>query len=400
MEWDEERLARAVLTQVVDAGEPRMGPLLDRDGAAAVLAALRASPRDDAWPRRAQAVDEHQLVERARANALRFIVPGDAEWPASLSDLAWCGLWQGMGGLPLGLWAAGPGDLAAMSARSVAIVGARAATTYGERVAVDLAGQLCEPTGGLPGWTIVSGGAFGVDAAAHRGAVAARGSTIGVYANGLDAPYPPRNAGLFDRLRAEQVVVSEVAPGIGPTRRGFLARNRLIAALSVGVVVVEAAYRSGAKNTASWAAVLNRMVMAVPGPVQSAMSQGTHELIRDGRASLVTNAADVRALIEPLCAGLAPVAQGETRALDQLTQAQRTVREAFPARGGMSAGELSIRCGLPMSSCHAALEQLVDLGLVEADGRGRWRLRRPGTSRPGAPAAGGAQLELVEPDVG
>jgi len=396
MEWDEERLARAVLTQVVDAGDPRLAPLLEREGAAAVLAGLRASPREDAWPRRAKAADEDAVVERARAGAMRFIVPGDAEWPAGVGDLAWCGLWQGMGGVPIGLWVVGPGDVAAMSARAVAIVGSRAATAYGERIGVDLASQLSVPSGGQPGWTIVSGGAFGVDAAAHRGTLAVQGATIGVYANGLDAPYPPHNAGLFDRLRAEQVVISEVAPGISPTRRGFLARNRLIAALSVGVVVVEAAYRSGAKNTAAWAGLLNRTVMAVPGPVQSAMSQGTHQLIRDGRASLVTDAGDIRTLVEPLGAVVEPTGLGETRVLDQLTQPQRAVHDAFPGRGTISAGELSLRSGLSMPACQAALMQLADLELVEVADCGTWRLRRPGRRPRARRASGPGQPQLVE----
>ncbi|MCL2315819.1 MAG: DNA-protecting protein DprA [Actinomycetia bacterium] len=386
MTWDEERLARAVLTCVVDPGDDRLAGLLAREGAAAVLAGLRASHRDDVWPRRARELDPACLVERTRAHGLRFIVPGDAEWPTRLDDLARCGQLNGMGGVPFGLWATGPGDVAAMSAQAVAIVGSRASSSYGERVGADLGVALAGGASGRPVWTVVSGGAYGIDAAAHRGALAARGPTIGVYAGGLDVAYPLGNADLFERLRGECVVVSEVPPGHSPSRRGFLARNRLIAALATGVVVVEAAARSGAKNSAAWADLLHRVVMAVPGPVYSVTSVGTHQLIRDGRASLVTGPDDVWALLAPLGVADVDVTRGQARLFDRLSHDQQAVFEAFPARGTTTVGELSVRSGVPMAGCHAALTALVSLGLIAASGDGTWRLaRRAAPGRPVGP---------------
>ena len=377
MTWDEERAARAVLTQVVDAGDPRVGPLVAAEGAASVLAALRASPREDAWPRRARAVDAEDLERRARAHALRFLVPGDDEWPLRLDDLDRCDRLNGMGGAPLGLWAGGPGHLAELAGRAVAIVGSRAATAYGERVSVDLAGQLAADGALRDGWTIVSGGAYGIDAAAHRGALAVDGRTVGIYANGLDVAYPPQNGGLFERLRGQRLVISETPPGQAPTRPGFLARNRLIAALGLGVIVVEAAVRSGAKNTAAWGDALHRLVMAVPGPIYAATSVGTHELIRDGRASLVASADDVRALLAPVGQAPLPAAEPAARLRDGLTPEQVRVCEALPARGAVGVAEVALRSGLSMAGCQAALIHLSCLDLAVAAGPGTWRAVRP-----------------------
>src|SRR5690349_24006519 len=175
------------------------------------------------------------------------------------------------------------------------MVGSRAATSYGGHVAGEIAADL-----GERGWAVVSGGAYGIDAAAHRGALAAEGVTIAVLACGVDYPYPAGHADLFAAICAQGLVVSEWAPGSRPARTRFLTRNRVIAALACGTVIVEAGERSGALNTARHAANLGKPLMAVPGPVTSAQSAGCHRIIRDWGASCVTRAADVIELLSPL----------------------------------------------------------------------------------------------------
>ncbi|MES6323209.1 DNA-processing protein DprA, partial [Cutibacterium acnes] len=202
-----------------------------------------------------------------------------------------------LGGPPVGLWTRGHADLANRVANCVAIVGSRAATSYGQDVASELAFDLARRSD-IPdhtSWTIISGGAFGVDVAAHRGALAARGCTVSVQAGGLDQLYPRGNTAVLEQVACGGALVSEVPPGAHPTKPGFLARNRLIAAMSSGVVIVEAGIRSGALNTTMWANALMRPVMAIPGPVTSSMSAGTHRLIRDNQAVLVRDADDVSA---------------------------------------------------------------------------------------------------------
>lgn len=373
--WDAERLARAVLSQVCEPGAGRLGRLIDEQGAAAAVAALRDSTADSSWVRRAKMIDEATVVRQAATHRLRYVIPGDDEWPAGLDDLAHCEPVAGLSGAPLGLWVLGSQPLATWLGGAVGIVGARAATRYGEAVAVDLAAGLADPDD--KNLTVVSGGAYGIDAAAHRGAIAAQGRTIGVYAGGLDQPYPRGNARLFEQLAADHLVISEVGPGIGPTRAGFLARNRLIAALGAGTVVVEAAQRSGARNTATWAAELGRVVMAVPGPVHSAMSSGCHRMIRDGQANLVTDRDDVAALLAPVGRGPDLPTGGAQRPLDGLDAGLLQVREAMPGGQSIAAAELAVRCGQPVPRVVGALVELETLGLVGHDPEGRWRLRRP-----------------------
>jgi len=245
-----------------------------------------------------------EISQRTDDAGLRFIIPGDPEWPAKLDDLVGVRFDMRPTEPPVGLWVTGPGNLAEWTNNAIAMVGSRAATRYGESVAMSFAQDLAsgrntfDPDGPpLAARTIMSGGAFGIDAASHRGALQSGGRTIAVAAGGLDINYPPGNSGLLDLIREKGLMVSEYPPGMAPQRPQFLERNRLIAALSDGVVVVEAALRSGARNTASWAHAIGRPIMAVPGPVTSAMSVTPHRLIQDGRASLVTTPADVEATI-------------------------------------------------------------------------------------------------------
>ncbi len=185
----------------------------------------------------------------------------------------------------------------------MSIVGSRAATGYGAHVASEIAADLAEQ-----GWAVVSGGAYGIDAAAHRGALAARGVTIAILACGLDQPYPAGHAALFTDVAGDGLVVSEWPPGRRPARVRFLIRNRTIAALTCGTVVVEAGERSGALNTAGHAAELGQPLMAVPGPVTSAQSAGCHRIIREWDATCVTCAADVIEMVSPLTAPVASAA--------------------------------------------------------------------------------------------
>jgi DNA processing protein len=196
---------------------------------------------------------------------------------------------------PYALWLRGEADLRYCCLRSVSIVGARAATAYGAHVGTEMAAALAER-----GWTVVSGGAYGIDSCAHRGALAADGVTIAVLACGVDVAYPAGHADLLTAIAAQGVLVSEWPPGRTPTRRRFLIRNRVIGALSRGTVVVEAGLRSGALNTARHARDLGRPLMAVPGPVTSAVSAGCHRVIREWAAVCVTSAADVVEMLTPL----------------------------------------------------------------------------------------------------
>ena len=284
----EERLARVALNALAEPGDPRLARLAAAMGALEVhdrllhdvdLAGLRSETA-------ARLADLHpeRILESAERQGIRFVVPGDAEWPEPLADLDHVEPLNRLAGTALGLWVKGPADLARACAASVAVVGSRSATTYGAQVG----GRPRRACAASPGLAVVSGAAFGIDQAAHRGALGGGGSTIAVLACGVDRAYPSAHRSLLEHIAADGAVVSELRPGCSPTRVRFLSRNRLIAALTRGTVVVEAAVRSGALNTASWAQRLNRVLMGVPGPVTSAPSEGVHELVRSGAAVLVT----------------------------------------------------------------------------------------------------------------
>lgn len=387
-----ERECRLALACVVEAGDPRVAELVARYGAEETWRRTLAGATDRAWTARAQHLDLRRVEVETRRGGGRFVVPGDAEWPERLGDLEFCEPIQKLGGVPVGLWVRGEMPLADAVERSVAIVGSRASTAYGERVAADLAGGLA-----LDGIAVVSGGAFGVDAAAHRGALGEDGITVALLACGVDTPYPRQHDGLLARVAESGALVSEYPPGEHPTRPRFLARNRLIAALSQATVVVEGAMRSGARNTASWANGCLRPLLAVPGPVTNATSFTPHHLIRHEGATLVTSVTDIREAVSPL----GTVEQQRPRReqlVDLLGAEERAVLESVPSRGGRTAGELSLRAGLTMPATLAALEELAEGGLVSRRPDGRWRLgevtNRPvltpvpdAASDPGSPGA-------------
>ncbi len=373
---DPERLARAVLCRVAEPADPMVGELVAEAGPAAALAAIREGrvagldPRVLAGLRHrlTPAVDGAARVDAVRSGPPgrgRFVCPGDAEWPEGLADLG--------RRAPYGLWLRGPLDLAAVSRRAVAIVGARAATGYGTQVAADLAAGCAER-----GWTVVSGAAFGVDAAAHRGALAVGGLTVAVLACGVDVAYPRAHTALLDRVAAQGLVLSELPPGAAPLRHRFLVRNRLVAALTAGTVVVEAALRSGARSTATAAAELGRQVMAVPGPVTSPLSAGPHELVRAGLATLVTGPEEVLELVSPYGEQLLATRRGPERERDHLPALAARVLEAVPVHRAVAMERVARTAGLAPSDTVAELGRLLALGLVERTADG-WRLAaRPG----------------------
>ncbi|MGV0785523.1 DNA-processing protein DprA [Mycolicibacterium sp. XJ2] len=300
----------------------------------------------------------------------RLVTSDDDEWPL-LSFAAFGGgapaRLRLQAHAPMVLWAIGPATLDEVAFRSAAVVGTRAATTYGEFVAGDIATGLAERD-----VAVVSGGAFGVDGAAHRATLAVEGVTVAVLAGGVDVPYPAGHSALLQRIAEHGLLLSEYPPGVRPARHRFLTRNRLVAALAGATVVVEAGARSGAANTAAWARTLGRPVCAVPGPVTSSTSVGCHALLRSGAAQIVTRAADVVELVGRM-GELAPEEQHPTSPLDELGDIEKRVYDALPRRGGRTAEEVAVASGLPARQVLGPLVNLELSGLV-VGWDGRWKL--------------------------
>ena len=301
---------------------------------------------------------EPDLAASVRRDGIRLLCPGDPDWPASLDDLDRA--------KPYALWLRGGGDLSLAGSGSVSIVGSRAATGYGAHVAGEIAGDLAER-----GWLIVSGGAYGIDAAAHRAVLHTEGVTVAVLASGVDRAYPAGHDDLFAGIAADGLLISEWPPGSRPSRSRFLVRNRVIAALARGTVVVEAGERSGALNTARHAAELARPVMAVPGPVTSVQSAGCHRIIRDWNGSLVTSAADILALLSPI---------GDP-VRDELDPDAARVLDAFPARAGAGTSTLAATAGTDIDTVLRCLGRLAAAGFIERCALG-WRRSSRQAGRP------------------
>jgi len=281
----------------------------------------------------------------------RLLCPDEDGWPSALEDLP-----NG----PIALWVRGAGDIGELADKSVAIVGSRAATAYGTTVAADFAAGLADA-----GWKTVSGGAYGIDAAAHRGSLAAGGATIAILACGVDVPYPRGHDSLFTAVLERGVVASEWPPGCSPMRHRFLTRNRVIAALGRGTVVVEAAARSGALRTARDADALGRPLMAVPGPVTSAMSVGCHELLRREGTICVTRAEEVIEAVGRLGDDLAPPLFGPAAIRDSLSTEVGKVLDAVPRARPATTDAIVRVSGLAPSTVRPALGALVAAGLVD-----------------------------------
>ena len=389
-----DRQARAALTYLAEPGDPALGALLKVCEPAEVLAAIKIGTlpvndltglTDQPARRRAlqAAVNRWRLrlpwlpgdagLADARRDGIRLVCPADPQWPDRLDELGTA--------RPYALWLRGQADLRQACLRSVAMVGSRAATGYGAHVAGEIAADL-----GERGWAVVSGGAYGIDAAAHRGALATGAVTVAVLACGVDYPYPAGHADLFATIAEHGLVISEWPPGRQPARLRFLVRNRTIAALSCGTVVVEAGERSGALNTARHAAQLGRPLMAVPGPVTSAQSAGCHRIIREWYATCVTRADQIIEMLSPLgtpetptAAWAATGAGAATEAApsrDELDLDSARVLDALPARGAAGTSTIAAEAGVDLDTVLRCLGMLAGSGFIERCDRG-WRLRKP-----------------------
>lgn len=368
---ERERLARVALNRLTEPGDLRLAALTDELGAL-TLHRLLAEERDlmglqTDVAARLTGIEPERELEQAGRLGLRFVVPGDDEWPVQVGDLAGLAPLHERGGVPIGLWVKGPVRLSDIG-RSLAVVGSRASTSYGAHVAGEMGAVAA-----MAGTIVVSGAAFGIDDAAHRGALSVDGPTVAVLACGADRVYPAAHRELIARIASSGAVVSEAAPGCAPQRIRFLARNRLIAALTRGTVVVEAATRSGALNTSTWAGRLNRVVMGVPGPVTSVSSTGVHEQLRTGAMSLVTSGSDVLELIGESGTHLVEPARAPETVRDRLTARQRQVLDAVPVAQGVGADSLARVAGLGLLEVRSALAVLQRAGLVMSD-EGGWRI--------------------------
>ena len=285
---DDVKIQRLALFSAIEAGNTHWARQVNEFGIAMVYEHLALGVYDATkYGAITQAISAFNADESLAAIAQSggvFITPEDLSWPTRVNQLAIP---------PLGLIV--KGDISILNNPSLAIVGTRNPTPYGVRLAGDFAAGFVDRE-----WDIISGGAYGIDTAAHRGALVAEGRTIAVIASGIDVQYPAGNARLFDEICENGAIISEVMPGVTAMPHRFLIRNRLIAALSLSTLVVEAAFRSGSLRTARDAAELLRPVMAIPGPISSPSSEGCHRLIGERAAELVTSVADAMELISAL----------------------------------------------------------------------------------------------------
>lgn len=379
-----ERFARASWTGIAEPGDRIAGVLVSALGAAGALSAVV-----DRWPvdkiiQRAASADANhlsaELTEAEITDALArwqprvtastalialkqseryraaLLVPGDPAWPSGMDDL-------GMHA-PIALWVRGSLDTVRRLERSISLVGARAATGYGEHVAMEASAGLVDR-----GFTIVSGAAYGIDGMAHRAALASDGQTVAFLAGGVDRFYPSGHDALLNRIVESGAVISELPCGAQPTKWRFLQRNRLIAAASQATVVIEAGWRSGSLNTAGHAAALGRPLGAVPGPVTSAASAGCHRLIRDYDATCVTGAEQMAELMP-----MAEISEEETLVGLEPPSASvgsEAVRvfDAMSVRSPRTANDIAARSGLSVDTVQATL------GVAELEGTVKERER-------------------------
>jgi DNA processing protein len=417
---DDDSYARAALTYLVEPADRWLGQLVGVHGAARALDAIRSGRLPgtlssgrameralERWRMRLGELPTPDDVTGFRSSGIRLVCPGDPEWPGQLADLG--------DEQPYALWLRGNADLRFSCLRSVAIVGSRAASAYGSYVAAEFAASVA-----ARGWGVVSGGAYGIDASAHQGALGADGVTVAVLACGVDVAYPTAHTELLNAVAAQGVIVSEWPPGRTVSRLRFLVRNRVIAALATGTLVVEAGERSGALNTARHARDLGRRLMAVPGPVTSDISAGCHQIIRDWQGVLVTSAADVIEHLSPVGgveasaaavaagsvpapadadgrpaahrgappnrAGLPARAQARRRPAsrrlahpalnrDELDLESAQLLDAMPGRGGMATTRIAQRAGVTPNTAIRVLGGLASAGFIERCEEG-WRLPR------------------------
>lgn len=311
------------------------------------------------WAKRAEVLELRQVLERTRLIGATLLTRADSLWPRQLGALGH--------GEPLALWVHGRPEALVEAGSGIAVVGSRSATNYGEH-----ATAMVVSTAVADGRTVVSGGAFGVDALAHRGTLSRDGSTVAVSAGGVDRLYPSGNAQLLRSIRdGGGALVSEIAPGGLPMKSRFLARNRLIAALTCATVVVEAAWRSGSLSTAHHALDIGRAVGAVPGPITSAQSAGCHKLLNEGSVSVVASAEDLRSLYAGTVGKIALSAQLHLAERDAntrcRTQQQLMVLDVLSSRRAMSLDNIVRASGLEGPHALGVLGQLEIDGAVTRD---------------------------------
>lgn len=322
-------------------------------------------------------------LEEAQMSGFGLLTPEDAGWPApQITEAFHHGVAASManqeqfrerGVAPHALWVRGRADLKTLLARSLSLVGTRASTAYGHHVTADLVKGLAPHQ-----YTVVSGGAMGVDTVAHETALAHGAPTVAVAACGPGVTYPRRNAGLFDEIAARGgAVVTEYPPGVAPERHRFLTRNRLVAALTQGTVIVEAAFRSGALNTLSWANYYGRRAMAVPGPILGPGSLGTNLAIRDGKAVMALSAEDVHEMLSRLGevdADGQRELQFPAGPVQALSRNELRVYDALPASrsAAVQAEHIAREAGLTVALSVHLLVELSRRGLVVREGSA-WR---------------------------
>lgn len=368
-----ERFARAAWSGIAEPGDSTAGFLVAAVGASAALtmlvehrsaeqmAAEIGADDDDVrtqlgrglarWTPRLDSRATLQLLSLAASCRAVLLTPGHPAWPERLGDLG--------PHAPLALWLRGRPNALRDTTRSVALVGARAATGYGEHVAMEAGSGLSDR-----GFVIVSGAAYGIDGMAHRAALASQGTTVAFLAGGVDRPYPSGHVSLIGRIIETGAIVSEVPCGGAPSKWRFLQRNRLIAAVGDATVVLEAGWRSGSLNTAGHAAALGRPLGAVPGPITSAASAGCHRLIREYGAVCVTTVDEMAELAGVAPAGCDPEPAG--RSSDEIR-----VLDSLSVRASRSAVEVAKRTGLPVDAVQAVLG-ILELDALVAEKPGGW----------------------------
>ena len=382
-----ELFARASWTGIAEPGDRAAGELVASLGAGGALTALvdtwplarildaasaagsqlTAADLEAAlarWTPRLESGVALVALRQAVRFAVRLLVPGDPAWPAGVDDLG--------PHAPIALWLRGNDATLAAAQYSIALVGARAATGYGEHVTMEASAGLVDR-----GFAIISGAAYGIDGMAHRAALASSGQTVAILAGGVDRFYPSGHDALLARIVEAGAVVSELPCGAPPTKWRFLQRNRLIAAASQATIVLEAGWRSGSLNTAGHAASLGRPIGAMPGPVTSAASAGCHRLIREYAATLVTSAAEMAELVHGT-----EVHDSEVQARPDTPQGRADstslrvrLTDALSLRAPRSVDDLAARSGMSIAEVQAELGALeIDGGAVQRD-RG-WVSRR------------------------
>jgi DNA processing protein len=349
---DQEREARWQLSCVAEPGDANLGQRIEAIGATAALAEIRAgtsSLTNATWLQKRLSELKNDWPQRQ--GLTRYLIPSDDQWPKSLNDLG--------SRRPVGLFVTGPADLSECLSRSISVVGTRSMTNYGRQATNELCGELA-----YANLCVVSGAAFGVDAAAHKAALAVGGKTLAVLPGGVNDDYPAANGELLNQIRERGVVISEVPDGSRPTRPRFLQRNRIIAALTPATLVIEAPWRSGALSTARWASSLLRVLLGVPGAITAPMSAGVNRLIRQREAEMVTNHEEILECLAEIGQCLAHETINAQTTLDLLSGVDSAVIEALPTRRGAGVEALTQIVDASTSEIVAALGRLELQGLV------------------------------------